>query len=256
MPSALVSLKNLEAPQLVFAALVMATAYVVYVVMVSIDEGYRLIEAARDSSFVILKMTAFALLHVAAVVALFLARASKGGSVAYIMWVAALLALGYSVISLYINISAFIRYKDIVVKDSRMLTAMALVTGPKELSTLLQQIKVDPRYMVPGGTAINLKAMLEGSSALRAAVVAVPNRKALQAQHPRAYPLLLMATALADTIPLSTVQDAVSRDSVLNTSVLTGNSAVAVAPTTGNTRAVMVSSAAAAGNTSAVVGVA
>lgn len=210
----LANFKGLGSAQFVIAGLLLATAYVVYVVLLSIDPGYRLTESARSSSHAVLKMIAFAALHLSLIIALFLAPPGDGKDPisTYLMWAVATFASAYAIIFIFINVHGFIRYKSLVGNDVALFKDALQAVTPKRLDAMLRAARVEDGVRVAIVDAvkntINARALLEHAAVLRDALAqeATTTSPSVDVDaYAAEVGLVMVATSMVDTVPQSAV---------------------------------------------------
>lgn len=201
------SFQGLGTPQFAVAGLLLAVAYVVYVVLVSIDEGFRLLERQKH---VALKLSAYAFLHVAVILALFVAPADAVA--AYMLWTVVVFACGYTVLAVYVHTQSFRRAKhQLLTRDLPAFKTVLRATHPDRLDLFLRKAQASDGMrlaMVDSAQDVIFpRQVLANAAGLRELLASKTEQESnvLLAEHPDAYALALVASAMADTVPRSAV---------------------------------------------------
>lgn len=121
-------------PQAVIVTLIIATSYVTYTVIMSLDKGFRMKSSHESSTMVLIQLIASGLLHLALALAMFLIPLnlnSKGdfpeyGLKYFVGWIVATLAVGYSGLFLFTTVTSYLKF----VKQRRAIDEIKALLAP------------------------------------------------------------------------------------------------------------------------------
>lgn len=104
-------------PPFIITSIMLAVAYVIFVVLTTIDNDYRNVDSRCKFEFMILKYAGYGALYLAAAMAVFFMKSNGAASgkldvVDYLGYVVALLVTGYAVVTSYIHIHSLRKFKQ------------------------------------------------------------------------------------------------------------------------------------------------
>lgn len=222
-------------PQAVSVALIVAAAYVTYIVIMSLDKGYRMSVAARSETTVILQLVSNATLSVALVLAMFLIPLKMGNSLNSMDlagWGVAALAVGYSGVFLFTTVTSYVEYTKLRKSEMEAFNRAATATGAANMRQALAALKIDAAVIgsiVPATGLVSSIELLRNAAALRSGVLAKTSGELgkLANAYPDAMITIMQVGWLEDTAP-SAGKILYSSSSPANSTLTVSSSAIAM----------------------------